>query len=221
LVTMHIIHAGRIRYLLFRSAGTLYMRTLANIFMGRFGITAIFFGLSYVSVFGQTTELIKGRFNYSMVLNDFAGLNKKQKKQFTETLDKLDTVKIDQYFKLLDIDEIHYSDTLLSIDSLEKRDSIKYAKAEALIASDKLLAGSDTRMISALYTCYVLNKNGLLDYYYISLNDIDPDGTKNIFLTEEQLKKIKPMLGKEIDLNVQFVIEAKWTKFKVYKLVDK
>jgi hypothetical protein len=189
--------------------------------MGRFGITAIFFGLSYVSVFGQNTELIKGRFNYSMVLNEFVELNKNQKKQFTETLDKLDTLKIDEYFRILDMGEIRYSDTLLSVDSLEKRDSIKYAKAEALIAKDRLLAGLDMRKISALYTCYVLSKNGLLDYYYISLDDISPDGTKNIFLTKEQLKAIKPTLGKYIDLNVEFVLEARWTKFKVYKLVEK
>jgi hypothetical protein len=46
------------------------------------------------------------------------------------------------------------------------------------------------------------------------------DGTKNIFLTQKQFDALKPKLGQEIEINAQFVSEAKWTKFRIYKLID-
>jgi hypothetical protein len=46
------------------------------------------------------------------------------------------------------------------------------------------------------------------------------DYTVNVFLTKNQLEKIRPVLGKEMKLKTQYITEVKYVNFRIYKLLN-
>jgi hypothetical protein len=148
--------------------------------------------------FGQKTEIVKGIFEYNQILETFVGTGQ-EKEEFINILNKMDIKKIERYLELVSND--------------------KYDEAEKVIQNDSILSIQDTRIISALYSCYFIFKNDLLDYNVISLENMR-DYTVNVFLTKNQLEKIRPVLGKEMKLKTQYITEVKYVNFRIYKLLN-
>lgn len=160
----------------------------------------IVFFFSFLSNFflSQTIEL-KGKFELVQIIENFIG-SAQEKEEFIKILNSLDVKKVKKYIRLVSKD--------------------KFEKAKKIVQNDSLLNLQDTRRIIALYCCYVIYKNNLLDYSILSSIDEINNGTINIFLTKDQLDKIKPELDKEIVIKTKFIFEIKYVNFKMYKLID-
>lgn len=142
-------------------------------------ISIFFFTVLSNLLLSQNIE-IKGKFEHNQIIENFIGTGQ-QKAEFIDLLNKLNEKKVKTYIRLVS--------------------QGKYEKAKKAIQNDSLLKIQDSRRIITLYCCYIMYKNNLLDYSILNMDDFE-NGTINIFLTKEQLEKIKPNLDKEIVFRV-------------------
>jgi len=178
------------------------------------------------SIYGQSPEKLSGKFEYNQILNSYLSLSENEMQEYKRIVENLDTALINQYFEIIFANEQFYTDTDddtdVDWDSIMELEEKNYQKADSLLSTDSFLSGMEARMIALLYTENELNRIGLRDkdYYAISQDTISVDGTVNVFLTKEQYEKLKGSMDNQIEINVQFITEVKWTKFRVYMLKD-
>ena len=180
--------------------------------------------ISYFSCFGQKAEKLNGKFEYNRILNSYLELNESERLEYKKVVQSVDTALLNQYFELIFAATFRSLDdsTNFDLESYVELSQRNYQKADSLLSTDSLLSGMSGRMVAMLYTENELIRMGFRDkdYYAISQDILTPDGTINVFLTKEQYEKLRKKLGKQIRINVQFVKEIKWTKFKVYILAS-
>ena len=178
--------------------------------------------ISYFSCFAQKNEKLSGKFEYNKILNEHLNFNEEEGKEFKKMIESLDIALIDEYFKLIFAGVTYSIGDIVDLDNIMEIQDKNWQKADSLLSTDSLLSKMDTRMIALLYTEYKLHKMGFRDrdYYAISQDTLSPDGTINVFLTNEQYKKFQKNIDSRIKIKVQFIAEIKWTKFRVYLLKE-
>jgi hypothetical protein len=165
-----------------------------------FSFIALFVILQPTS-FAQGHEIIEGEFEFNKILNEPYSGDTQVRDEFEKTLQSLDIKKTEDY--------------------IGKMVAANYESAEKIKNSDPWLRSIPERAVFIFYSLHHVHKSGLLFNPSITLVSGDlNDGTKNIYLTDNQFKDMEQRKNKKkLKLEVQFVREAELTKFKIYKLV--
>jgi hypothetical protein len=164
------------------------------------------------SAYTQKSKIIEGKFSTNdFDDSSFLNLDSNGKKEIIERLSQLKKSKL-IYFVKTSANAITYDEN--------KTDRL-FKLAEKIKKEDSLLNEMDERSIFSAYSLLSVQASGMLFKHFVTLEeDYSDNGTKNIFMTNEQFSSIQKAINenKIIKLEVIFLRKAFFTKFEIYKL---